>query len=678
MNFLIRGREYLEKFKGFKLVGRDTELQSLISILLRGGSNSVIVYGPGGSGCSAICLGIQEAKMKPDAPFDLVSKRLFWLDTNSLFASGNSETINNSFRRILGRLRDTIEPVLILDDTKDFTDACRNNGTTHFINALLGLVREKKCQIIIEVKEEDLESTSKSHSDIKELFTTFLIEEPSGPSLQNIVEKSTDILSEYHRIKVSDTAITTAIKLTTSLRGRYDGLDRAQPDLSITLIDRALASYRLSAHKSPTGFTIEEWTALKKQLDSLYANQRDGESVISELEDRNSEISARHSFDPISKPLSPLSEIQSPEIEANLTKIRNIKGIIEADRIKYLSVIDIINSKLLLTDDLVIAEFSNITGIPVSKLNRNESEKLVGLEESLKTRIFGQNPVIHKVSNGIKIGKIGRRNPDKPLASYLFLGPSGCGKTELAKAISWIILDDERALTRFDMSEYMEKHSVARLIGAPPGYEGFESGGILINLVRKNPKRILLFDEIEKAHPDIFNVFLQILDAGRLTDGLGRTAYFSDSIIVMTTNIGQSHFLNDASAEEANAAAMVELSETYRSEFLNRFNGRENIICFEKLEIDSIKKIAQREINSINTAYADRDISVFMDGPNLTKLCVDKYDVSIGARGLPGYISTNLENVIVDYILSNNNDKVKIDVTYNVAQHKLDMEFVHG
>ncbi len=256
------------------------------------------------------------------------------------------------------------------------------------------------------------------------------------------------------------------------------------------------------------------------------------------------------------------------------------------------------------------------------------------------------------------------------------MGPSGVGKTEVSKALAAELLDSEAALTRFDMSEYMEKHAVAKLIGAPPGYEGFDVGGILTNAMRKNPYRVLLFDEIEKAHPDVFNVFLQILSDGRLTDNVGRTVSFEDAILIFTTNIGQPAFLNpDLSPEMAQLEAMKELNATYRPEFLNRFAGRENILCFVRLEMPSIERIIRREIDKINTKYYDDNISVAMNDASLNAFCVDRYDPTVGARGLPGYIKANLEPIIANKLLnSNDNHKSLANVQYTNKAFQVSIE----
>ncbi|MBL8708635.1 MAG: ATP-dependent Clp protease ATP-binding subunit, partial [Rhodospirillaceae bacterium] len=333
-------------------------------------------------------------------------------------------------------------------------------------------------------------------------------------------------------------------------------------------------------------------------------------------------------------------------------RIRQFQEEIARNRAAFEVLTTEINDHLELTRDIVLQEFSAISGISVSKLNENEREKLKNLENDLKKRIFGQDHVVHQLANAVKTARVGRRNQEKPQAAFMFLGPSGVGKTEIAKALAESLLDDEKALTRFDMSEYMEKHAVSRLIGAPPGYEGFEAGGILTNAMRKNPLRVLLFDEIEKAHPDVFNVFLQILSDGRLTDNVGRTVSFSESIIIMTTNIGQPHFLNrDLAVEERVAAALDEIGQTYRSEFLNRFAGRQNIICFNTLDLASIEKIVRREFDSIDRTYGQDGIKIVVPEADLKAFCKAHYDPAIGARGLPGYIQANIEPIIVNRIL---------------------------
>ncbi|RYD55144.1 MAG: ATP-dependent Clp protease ATP-binding subunit, partial [Verrucomicrobiaceae bacterium] len=357
-------------------------------------------------------------------------------------------------------------------------------------------------------------------------------------------------------------------------------------------------------------------------------------------------------------------------------KIRLYQGEIAKNKASFDAITAEINANLSLGEKEVTAEFSLITGINTDKLNEDDIGALRRLDSDLKGRVFGQDRVIAKVSNAIKVSKIGRRNGDKPLASFMYMGPSGVGKTEVAKVLSLSLLGDEKALLRFDMSEYMEKHAVAKLIGAPPGYEGFEAGGILTNAMRKNRRRIILFDEIEKAHPDVFNILLQVLDDGRLSDNVGRVAQFNEAIIICTTNTGQPHFLNtDLTFEEACAAAMVDLEATYRPEFLNRFAGRENIIGFERLHLDSIERIVRREVTNLDRAYTHQGIRANLHDDDLKAFCAQRYDAKMGARGLPGFIQANLEPIIVNRILETHGARGLFEVKYDSNLRKFTAEF---
>jgi ATP-dependent Clp protease ATP-binding subunit ClpB len=701
MQYLIRGDDYLARTPKFKLVDRVQDLERLSSILLRSNSNSVLLVGPGGVGCTALIMGLQASKRDPNAPFDIVSKRLFWLDTDGLFSLGDAQKVNESFQKLMGILYRTPESILIIEDTRDFIEAARNIGSLHFVNALTLAIKSHKTQVILEARDEDLDVILKAHSDMRELFTMLDLQEPIGEALAKIVTAQSEDLQDYHKIRIAPDAITAAIELTTKYRARDAGISRAQPERSVALLDRALSSYRLMAHRSPPGLAAAEaavrsaaegsdkiaaegvlkklcadWEANQAEIKVLYKRQRDGEQAVLDLEAElekqvAQEAEAREkgaATVEVQKASSSIAKFASLATGANIDsaavssikrRINEFQAEIEKNKIKFDELTRSINEHLELTREFVLKEFSAISGIPANKLNEDEREKLKGLEAGMKRRIFGQDHAVKRLADAIKTARIGRRNQDKPQASFMFLGPSGVGKTEIAKAVSEVLLGDDKALTRFDMSEYMEKHAVARLIGAPPGYEGFEAGGILTNAMRKNPVRVLLFDEIEKAHPDVFNVFLQILSDGRLTDNVGRTVSFADSIIIMTTNLGQPHFLDTSlTFEEAGAAAMEEVGKTYRSEFLNRFNGRENIVPFNRLGLDSIERIVRREFDGLNNTYAQEGIEVAIADEELKKFCAAKYDPAVGARGLPGTIQTTVEPIIVDMILENRKQSV--------------------
>ncbi len=710
-NFLIRGSDLLEQRGGFSLVGREKELRKLASILMRKRSNSVLLVGPGGVGCSAICLGLQAGKSDPDAPFDLVGKRLFWLDSDGLFASGDPAAMNEAFRKLLSTLARYKDTVLIVEDTRDFVEAARNNGCTNFINALVREIRHGGFQAIFETRDEDLEVVLKCHSDMREYYTMLDIDEPEDEALKLIVSEAARRLEEHHRIRVSAEAIAAAIALTSKYRVREMSLSRAQPERSITLLDRALTTYRQRAHAQPLGLdehrrrlreieaalageavealagkppaelealragvaaeidaATAAWHALQAKLQRFYRNQRTGEEALLQLEadleaQQHKEQQARKetatggedkaspaSFSGLAKS----GGFESEEVNRLKAEIEAMQRGIADNKRQFDALTAQINAHLVLEAPDVLAEFSRISGIATDKLNQDERSKLLRLDATLGARVFGQDHAVKQLADAVCVARVGLKDPEKPQAAFMFLGPSGCGKTELAKALTAALYDSEKAMLRFDMSEYMEKHGVAKLIGAPPGYEGYEAGGILTNSMRANPRVVVLFDEIEKAHPDVFNVLLQVLDDGRLTDNRGLTVSFSEAIILMTTNIGQPNFLDEAlTFEDAVAATMKELDTVYRPEFLNRFNGRQNIVCFNRLELPIIERIARREIDKLNAQIraGGRDIRIEMSDASLQALCRDIYSPAVGARGLPGYIASHIKPAVANIIL---------------------------
>lgn len=705
---LIRGREYLGKYQNFKLVGREHDLERISSILLRRSSNSLLLTGPAGVGVSALTRGLQAAKESPDTPFDLIVKKLFWLNTDSLFSSGDSHKINEEFQRMLKKLTQTPEAVLIIKDTSNFLEAAHNTGNSHFMNAINNADKSHDFQVVLEVRDEQLTSVFKWNSVISEMYTLYDVKEPSGDDLTLIVSSVSEELAEHHKIAIDASAIEEAIHLTSKYRDSL-GLGGAQPQRSISLLDRALASYRQFTHKHhPTiaelaarvtsatdekqrmelqnqlNVWTKEWEELKAEISKTYQYQRDAETLRFQLQDelavlQDEEKKNPHPESPAVKTFAQLTSgsFDSPAVSQIKEKIRQIDQEIASNAEQHKKLVAIANKDLLLTKKEVITEFSKISGIPATKLDENEVENLIKLEENLLSRIYGQDDVVKHVSNSIKVAKVDPLEESGPAVSYLFLGPSGVGKTEMAKALAQYVFGDDNSLVRFDMSEYMEKHAVAKLIGAPPGYEGFEAGGILTNMVRKKPIGIYLFDEIEKAHPDVFNIFLQILSDGRLTDNIGRTVDFSDIIIVMTSNIGQPYYLDPSlSDEEAKNLATDELNSTYRSELLNRFNGRENILHFKRLPLEIIEKIIRREITKLNNSYQTRGLEIEMADVCITNFCRDHYDLIRGARGLPGYIKTNIRPVIVNHILSNPNDKGKFRAVYNTERQNFEISFV--
>jgi ATP-dependent Clp protease ATP-binding subunit ClpB len=732
-DYLIRGSDYLELSPDFELVGRENTRKKLTAILMRKSANSVLLVGPGGVGCSAICLGLQKSKESPESPFDIVSKRFFWLDSDGLFSSGDPNRINDSFEKTIMRLSRTPNTVLILDDMRDFIDAARNNGTHNLINGLMRAVRQGKFQIIMESRDEDLETVLSCHSDMKERYTVLDIHEPEPEVLRVIVQAAADIqLRSHHKIRISQEAIDTAIEVTSKYRVHDLGLSRAQPERSITLLDRALTSYRLDAHGADP--TIPEllrqrqalesrladagdasrvegegevdlqsqiselsneiqrlgdaWSARQDEIKRIYHEMREGEEAIRSLEDdlekqllieeqRNREAAekAEDGDSSSSQNKAAFASFASraaaggydseavAEIKRRIAKFQHE---VDQYRVSFDELTAAINDKLELKKKHILSEFSSISGIPVSKLTEDERAKLLHLDANLMARVFGQEQAVTMLANQVRVARAGLQSPNKPQAAFMFLGPSGVGKTELAKALT-AELYDERALLRFDMSEYMEKHAVAKLIGAPPGYEGYEAGGILTNEMRRNPRRIILFDEIEKAHDDIFNVFLQILDDARLTDNRGLTVSFRDAVILMTTNIGTRYFLNIEDFGEAQERAMEDLDERYRPEFLARFNGKRNIVCFRPLDLATIEKIAARDLTRLNNMVQESlpQIDLHMTEKALSAMCRDHYRPVTGARGITGYIEGVIKPEIATTVLFNPDSAGTIQIDYD-------------
>lgn len=710
MQYLISGSEQLSRHPDFKLVGRADDVKRLTAVLMRNKAASVILVGPGGVGASALVMGLQALKEDPNVAFDIVSKRIFWLKTDDLFSSGNHEEINKGFNGVLSILKRTPDSILVIEDTRDFIEAARNNGCSHFINSLNACLKAGETQVILETKDPDLDMVLNSHSDMKQCYTIIDLNEPVGDDLTQIVSSSAELLSKHHGIRIDSDAVATAVELTNKYRTRDSSLSRAQPERSANLLDRALATYRLDAHKRHPQVSyllasgVKEGDPRITQLDAefsktqirikeLFKLQRDGEIAVFDLEEQITALKKEEAAAAARGEVPAMQEeaprrvqmfantaksggFESPMTRELREKIRQFEQIINENRAEFDVLTEQINSQLSLTKERVYAEFSRLSGIPVSKLNEDEMEKLRNLESLLNGRVFGQSGVIHKIANAIKVARVGRRGGGKPQAAFLIMGPSGTGKTEVCKALAHALKDDEAALTRFDMSEYMEKHSVAKLIGAPAGYEGSERGGILTNAMRSNPHRIILFDEIEKADPAVFDLFLQILSDGRLTDNHGRTVNFSESMVIMTTNIGQTFFLDETlSAEESERLANIELDNIYRPEFLNRFAGRQNIVCFDRLDYDSIQKIVKRELNALSKAYKESGLDIVFSDESIVTFCKDHYQPRHGARGLQGYVVANIEPLVVNLILENKIQATRLELVYNKDTKSFDSQF---
>jgi ATP-dependent Clp protease ATP-binding subunit ClpB len=723
-NFLITGSEKVASRKNFKLVGCAEKFEELCTILTRMESNSVIVSGPSGVGITTLALALQARKADADAPFDIVNKRLFWLDTDGLFGLGDNDAIVKQFKSIFAILNRTPDSVLIVEDTLDLIDALRNSCLMHIVNALTAMVKAKKTQVFLEVREADLTQVLKCHSDFRDHFTLMDLTEPVGAELEEIALHGARDLEESYGVRIDPAAVRIAIDMSSKYRSLDTGLTAAQPARTRTLLDRGMARYLLRAHSTPPMLaeleaelarlaadsaspgneekvaTVRaaiarhkaEFAEYQVKIKGYYAAQREGEKSIAQMEsqlrDLEDEEKKRHLDDAVGKTsagdgdfdlIARASGYATPEILKLRGDIAQTQAAVDENRLKYKTVTKAINDRLLFTADMVIDEFSLISGIDASKLKQNDAVKLLNLHGSLKRRVFGQDAAIEHIDRAVKVWRRGRRT-DKPLP-FLFCGASGVGKTEVSKGLAEALFDTDKALNRYDMGEFMEKNDVTKLIGAPPGYDGFAAGGEMTNSVRANPYQVMLWDEIEKAHPDIFNICLNILDDGRCRDNLGRKVEFGDVVMPMTTNIGADHALRvgtcpgDLTEEEAYELTIGDLKKAFRTEFLNRFEGRENIILFRKLNMDTIEKIVFREISRINAFYAQQSIDVRFPEAQMREFCAKTYAPEIGARGLPGRIK-RIEAMIVEKTMADTAFGGTLDIGFDGTSHNFTSNWI--
>ncbi len=639
MNILKSGTDVLKDKPDFKLVGRDTELAAMINILSRKFSHNLLLVGQSGVGCSALSCGLQQAKLDPSTPFDILHKRIWWLDVDGLFS--DADAVQESFDKMMNVISSNADKdtILVVEDARNFVDSVNNTGNTSFINRLMKDVEAGRFQVIFEVLDTDIDLMLNIHSSMKEQFTVLEVNPPAEHKLKEIVTAACTNLLSHHGISIEEGAIDQAIELTTMYPGKERSLACSQPKSALTLLDRSLATYKNANHANPEGISPEEWNDKRKVMTAACKAQAVGEEYLCKLEAEMAELIKNK--DPDADFL-----MSSKEEQTLASQISETRKIVSKSAEQFETLTKEINSKLSLSADDVFTKFSDLSGIPFDKLNEDESEKLLSLPVELKKKLFGQDHVIDQLSDALLTARTpGLKERGKPDAAFMFCGSSGVGKTELAKQLAKVLKDDEGAMLRFDMSEYSEKNNVTSLIGAPPGYAGFENGGVLTNAVRKNPNAIILFDEIEKAHPSIFDIFLQVLDDGRLTDTQGRTVSFEHTILIFTTNTGAEHLLDEKLEFESQVEKTIEaLSEEYRAEFLNRFGGRENIVCFKILPLYVIELIARGQLNKVNRNLkaAGNTLEITMSDKNINNLCTYQYKPERGARGIDGVFRTNV------------------------------------
>ena len=690
--------ELARKGKIDPIIGRDNEIRRAIQILSRRNKNNPILIGEPGVGKTAIAEGIAQRILNGDVPENLKDKTIFSLDMGALISGAK---YRGEFEERLKAVLDELENsdgriILFIDEVHNIVGAGKTEGSMDAGNLLKPMLARGEIKVIGATTIDEYRKYIEKDAALERRFQPILVNEPSVEDTISILRGLKEKFEIFHGIRITDNALVTAA----TMSDRYIN-DRFLPDKAIDLIDEAAAKVKTEINSMPT--ELDEVTrrvmqleiekvALEKEKDQASKDRLENlEKELAELNEKKVAFQSqweneKQEVEKIKKLNEEIEkvrlEIEAAQRKNDYNKLAELQyGVLpqlEKDRTELQEKAKEHDNNKLLKQEIDSEEIAEIvgkwTGIPVSKLMQGEKEKILNLAKYMKERVIGQDEAIETISDTIIRSRAGLKDPNRPIGSFIFLGPTGVGKTYLTKTLSLNLFDDENNIVRIDMSEYMDKFSVTRLIGAPPGYVGYEEGGQLTEAVRRKPYSVILFDEIEKAHPDVFNVLLQLLDDGRLTDGKGKVVDFKNTIVIMTSNIGSEIILEDPQLSDTTKEAVLdEMKHRFKPEFLNRID---DIIIFKSLGKDSVKNIIKLILEDINHKLKEQFIKVEFTDNALDFIVNEAYDPAYGARPLKRFVQKDIETNLSKMILSNEipeNSTILIDsdgekLTYTVKK----------